>query len=290
MARPYFSVRTGRSSGNLVLDLDLLRTVFRSEVESLEERGYLQQAFGKWCPDADDDLIPGTLGRDIDVRIMVALRKRNLWPVRAFIENYGEDDLFDMIEFVYDHVSKPVANSGYFHQHAGCGWHYDQFLKEPAQSEFRSTMNEILRDYEGGYELTREGEVAFLLQEGVAQLIETPLPTVSLTVQTRLSSAITQYRRRGSSLDDRRIAVRELADILEHLKLSALTVLDRKDENDLFNIVNNFGIRHSNQAQKLNYDASIWHSWMFHFLLATIHACVRLNEKAKRPITSSQKT
>ncbi|MDO8292067.1 MAG: hypothetical protein Q7T29_04240 [Gallionella sp.] len=283
MARPYFSVRTGRSSGNVVLDLAMLRDVFRSEIESLEERGYLQEAFGKWCPDADDGLIPGTLGRDIEVKILVVLRKRNLWPVRNNYQNYSEDDVFDMIEYIYDHTSKPLSNAGFFHSYGGCGWHYDKFTRAEAQSEFRATMNEVLRDYAGGYELTQEGEVALLLPEGVNQLIETPLPINNDTVQTRLTSAISQYRRRGSTLNERRIAVRELADILEHLKPTAVSLLNKKDESDLFNIINNFGIRHANEKQKTNYDTNIWLSWMFHFLLATIHACVRLEEKVSSP-------
>lgn len=83
-------------------------------------------------------------------------------------------------------------------------------------------------------------------------------------------------------MDERRIAVRELADILEHLKPTALSLLDKRDESDLFNIANNFGIRHANNKQRINYDPGIWLSWMFHFYLATIHACVRLEEK-RRP-------
>jgi hypothetical protein len=281
MARPYFSVRAGRNNGNVVLDIDMLREVFRSEIESLEERGYLQEAFGKWCPDADDGFIPGALGRDISVRIMVALRKRDMWPIREHCKNYSEDDAFDMIEYVFDHVSRPMPGSGHYHDYGGCGWHYGNFTKAEAQAEFRATMNEVLRDYGTGYELTPDGEVVQLLPEGISQLIDVPLPSTDQTVQQRLSSAVGQYRGRGATIDDRRIAVRELADILEHLKPTALALLDRKDESDLFNIVNNFGVRHANARQKVNYDASIWLSWMFHFYLATIHACIRLGERTK---------
>lgn len=276
MARPYYSVRTGRNTGAVALELSMLRDVLRSEVEGLEERGWLQESFGKWCPDADDHLIPGTLGRDIEVRILVALRKRNLWPVREHYGDYSEDDVFDMIEFLFDHISKPRPNSGHYHDYSGCGWHYDQFDKPEAQDEFRASLNEVLRDFEAGYELTSAGEVVRLLPEGVSHLIATPLPTSNATVQSRLNSATSQYRRRGATADERRIAVRELADILEQLKPTALTFLNNKDERDLFQLVNNFGIRHLNDKQKTNYDENIWLSWMFHYLLATIHACVRL--------------
>lgn len=61
----------------------------------------------------------------------------------------------------------------------------------------------------------------------------------------------------------------------------AKRVLNRDDERDLFNLANNFGIRHHKPGQKTDYDQAIWHSWMFHHYLATIHACVRVIEKAK---------
>ncbi len=45
----------------------------------------------------------------------------------------------------------------------------------------------------------------------------------------------------------------------------------RRDEQDLFNVANNFTIHHVNERQKGNYDSALWHSWMFYVNLATIH-------------------
>ena len=61
-----------------------------------------------------------------------------------------------------------------------------------------------------------------------------------------------------------------------------------KDEGDLFNIANNFTIRHLNQKQKGNYDSAIWHQWMFYVNLSTIHVIIRLmnrktHQQARRP-------
>ena len=56
-------------------------------------------------------------------------------------------------------------------------------------------------------------------------------------------------------------------------------MLNNKDEKALFNIANNFGIRHHNDKQQTNYDPAIWLSWMFYFYLSTIHAVVRMIEK-----------
>jgi hypothetical protein len=96
-----------------------------------------------------------------------------------------------------------------------------------------------------------------------------------------VDAAVSKFRRRSSTGGDRRDAVRDLADVLEYLREEAKKVLNRDDERDLFNLANNFGILHHKPGQKTDYDQVIWHSWMFYHYLATIHACVRLIEKAK---------
>ena len=63
--------------------------------------------------------------------------------------------------------------------------------------------------------------------------------------------------------------------MLEYLRPKMKTLLTKSDENDLFNIANNFGIRHHNAKQKTSYDTAIWLSWMFYFYLATLHVILR---------------
>jgi len=81
-----------------------------------------------------------------------------------------------------------------------------------------------------------------------------------------------------------------MADVFEWLRDSGglKAVLARRDESDLFNIANNFAIRHHEQSQKGNYDRSIWYNWMFHFYLATYHAVIRMLVKKHREHLSSR--
>jgi hypothetical protein len=142
-------------------------------------------------------------------------------------------------------------------------------------------MNDILADYGPGYELSVHGEILSLPDDSLAPLLDAPLTGGDPNnVQARVEAAKLKYRRRGSTFHDRRDAVRDLADVLEFLRAEARRVLKSKDESDLFNLANNFGIRHHNKEQKTDYDPAIWLSWMFYYYLATIHACVRLIEKA----------
>ncbi len=142
-------------------------------------------------------------------------------------------------------------------------------------------MNEQLRDYGQGYELSDQGEIRPLPPPGMAQLFEAQVPTDDEN-KKRVEAAIHKFRGRDSSIDDRRHAVRDLADVLEFLRPKVKSILTKKDERDLFELANRFGIRHNNERQLIQYDPAIWLSWMFYYYLASIHALTRLLEKREQ--------
>ena len=112
-------------------------------------------------------------------------------------------------------------------------------------------------------------------EEGFEKIFEADIPSEDEKIKSRMEAAILQFRRRASSLDDRRQSVRDLADVLEYLRPKLKSLITKQDEADLFQIANNFGIRHHNAVQKTNYDAALWLSWIFYFYLATIHMALR---------------
>jgi hypothetical protein len=166
------------------------------------------------------------------------------------------------------------------HQFGECGMHWTTFDGPAGQAAYRASVNVLLARYDNGYELSERGEVMERGPEGTANLLTTALPIDESDIKGRVQSAITKFRQRRSTPDDRRDAVRDLADVLEYLRPRVKEVLTKKDEGALFTIANEFGIRHHNPSQKTDYDPAIWLSWMFYFYLATIHACVRMIEKA----------
>jgi hypothetical protein len=270
--RAYYSARRGVDPRVRAFDIDQLRRLVKSTFTALEERGYFQQAMGYYCVDAGE--VVGEMGSDIDAYILRRLKKADLWPLTDRIDEYTEEDIFDMIELLHDYVSKPV--DGRYHDFAGCGWHYSTFDRPAGQEGFRMELNDILPSYDTGYELSPDGEVLHLAEPGLQPLLEAELPSTDPSnVDGRVAAAIHKFRRHGASLDDRRDAVRSLADVLEFLRPQIKKVLTSKDESDLFNIANNFGIRHHNEKQKTDYDQAIWLSWMFYFYLSTIHVVTR---------------
>jgi len=276
MRRNYYSVRTGKHPTGGKIDLPALQKLTLAVYQQFEHKDYFQEAFGFECVDAG--YIEGAVGHDIEAFIFHQLRKDDLWPIPGNIKRFSEDDIFDVIELLYDKISLPV--SGEYHAWNDCGFHYDTFDKPAGQSKFREEINEILNEYAEGYQLQNNGEITTLPPQGLQDLETAPFPPGDEgAIQRRVQVAIDKFRRRGITPEERRDAVRDLADVLEYLRPKAKTVLNSKDENDLFNLVNNFGIRHHNKKQKTDYDTSIWLSWMYYYFLGTIHAVTRLIQK-----------
>ncbi len=220
----------------------------------------------------------------------VALTFR-LFPIDGWLVNdLTEDHIFDALEFLYDRVSRPgevawmTTETTYSYQDYGS---YDE---KEGRAEFRDHVNVFLADYRSGYELTEEGKILALGTDGLQHILDAEIvPYDETNVDGKVRNAIVKWRNRHLSLDERKAAIRELADVFEWLKKakSLSSVLDRKDESAIFELANNFAIRHHDPKQKANYDATIWYSWIFHFYLATYHAAIRLlirhEQKSKKP-------
>lgn len=272
--RRYYSVRTGKNEGGVHLTEDMLRRMFLATFTKFDGTHYFQEAFGYQCVDAGD--VAGSLGVDIEAQMLLLLRKGGLWPIPVNGPEYSVDDVFDVIEFLYDHVSKPVA--GTFHSFSGCGWHYRTFDKEAGAEEFRSEVNRFLRDFGDGFELSPAGEILATIPDGFASLTAMSLPVEAKTpaIEGRVREAVRKFQKARGHVTELRDAVRELADVLEYLRPQMAKKLTKKDDADLFNIINGFDVRHHNQRQQGDYDKPAWLRWMFFTFLATIEACLHI--------------
>ncbi len=261
------------------LTYDALLEIFESIYSDFLSRGYFHEAFGAPCVDGDGI---GKCGSNMEGYVLRKLRKTGIWPIGEKYKKYTEADLFDVIEFLHEHISKPLKEGAHYHSWSDCGWHYTQFDKDIGEKEFVDEVNQFLNDYGDGYELSSKGEILSLGNPEFRPMLEAVIPTGDEeNIAAKMRMAIDKFRKYGSTLDERSEAVRMLADCLEYLREDIKKVLNSKDEGDLFNIANNFAIRHHNPNQKGNYDKNIWLSWMFYFYLATIHAAIRLINKAK---------
>lgn len=270
MRHTYYSQRKGTNPNSNGLPLSDTIDLFARVFAQMQEDGYFHEAFGFECVDAG--YIDGKV-RDIELEMLLSIRKKNLWPIHTTSSRYSEDDLFDVIEFLYQHVSKPI--DGTYHDWNNCGMHWATFNQSEGRSEFRSKINSVLSHYKKPFELSSNGEVLHKPEAGFEPIFDADVPSKDENVVSRVNAAVLRYRRHGATIDDRRQAVRDLADVLEYLRPQVKLFLTSSDDNDLFNIANNFGVRHHNDKQKTTYDAALWLSWMFYFYLATIHVLLR---------------
>ncbi len=211
------------------------------------------------------------------------------FPITKWEEvDVTENNLFDVIEFFYDYISKPgdlverIDNdSGYNYRYLD----YDSYDREKGKKEYIEYINIVLNDYADGYELSNEGEIISLGENGLKYILNADIvPYDDRNVDSRIADAIKKWLKRNQSLNERKETIRILADVFEWLKRSKKlqNVLDKKDDKIIFEIINEFEIRHHNPNQKSNYDKKIWYSWMFHFYLATYHAIIRLLIKSEK--------
>jgi len=245
------------------IGLSTLSSYFLRIYKQLYEDMFFEKAESTWALDPD-------------FFIFRKLGIWDIWPIEDNIEKYDETTLFSVMEFLYDHVSRKYFAGISEFAVEGVVYEYD---KKDGQRVYRTMVNDILRYYNGGYELSGDGQILKLAPLGFETLIKENIETTDpKNIDLRVKYAISKFSRYNSSIEDKKEAVRTLADVLEYLRESNIKLL-KNDDSDLFNIINNFDIRHHKQTQKSDYDKDIWYDWMFYTFLASIHALLKFNEK-----------
>lgn len=253
-------------------DFTKLKRFFLNLYRKLEEDCYFQEFFGYDCTDGD---VVGKLGMDIGAEIFLQTGLEDVWPVYTYIDYYNESDLFTMIEFLFDNVSEP--KNKFYHSWNQCGYHATKFDVKKGQEGFVNEINKLLEGYEENLYLSKNGEVRVDSSKGHEELIlDEVLTGDSKNVDDRISYAISKFFHFNSGIEEKKDAVRTLGDVLEFYKKQGIK-LDKKDDSDLFNIMNNFDIRHHNTNQSGGYTKEIWYEWMFYTFLASIRAIQKLN-------------
>lgn len=281
--RDYYSVRNKKIQREINLDLEYLKQVILGIYSDLSYNYYFQEAFGHNC--LGTGFSPGLTGTSTESYFLLKLNKNNIWPIESNIGNYTEDDLFDVIEILHDLVSEPVGgcisrntiSDGHI-----CEKIYTKFDRTKGQEKFKNRINSVLCHYKTGFELSNSGEVIIKVKDGLRDLIQTEIPEYDPeNIDSKRERAINKFLNSRLSVHERKDAVKDLADILEYLRKSGGTKLPKKDDSELRNIANNFGIRHHDPHQKTDYDP-FWLDWIFYIYLASVNLSIQIREQNKR--------
>ncbi|MHA1929379.1 MAG: hypothetical protein ACTSV2_12460 [Candidatus Thorarchaeota archaeon] len=225
-----------------------------------------------------DSSMIGTWGRDIPSFILKQLQMVNIWPFRENIEKYDLTTFFTVIEFIYDYVSIPEIKKNKI----------ISSKKDPARKDYRERVNELLTLYchrysdinrehhEIFYELSTEGEIREKVKNGFKKLVEEiPLTDDPENIDNKVRYAVSHFLRYGATKEEKKDAIRTLGDILEFLKKSGI-IMPKPDDNDLFQILNRFSIRHHEKSQKSNYSLNEWYEFFFYLFLSSITVLLKL--------------
>jgi len=276
--RAYWSERTGQRPQNSSLSPEQVRKLFASLASEFAMQGHLQETFGYECVDAGH--VPGSLGPAVNERLLLILGYADLWPfIESKVEAWCDDEFFDVIEFLYDHVSEGNKDSGQYHSYSDCGWHFHHFAREPARIAYRDRVNELLARLDGGYELNEAGEIFHAAPDGLDPLLSATMPGLAATDTDHVTAAIHKFRSRSSTPTQRRDAVRDLADVLESIRADVKEQMFNDDERALFEIANKFWIRHNKPAERRDYDHGAWWSWLFYLYLDSIALVSHLKQR-----------
>ncbi len=271
MTRKYFASRNNQQK----ISIDQLYEKLQNLYFLFREKDFLKEKAKINSHESDTKWVPESIMRIAAIKLNFSPFPIDEWNP----QDINEENIFSCIEFLFDHVSKPgelvdmITPTGWNYQD------YDSYDELTGRNEFREYANFFLLDYKNGFELTEEGEIISLGEHGLQFILNADIvPYDAVNVDRKVVNALSIWKNRKSSLEERKKAIQELADVFEWLKKSQKldSILNKKDEAALFNIANNFAIRHHDPKQKSNYDLNIWYSWIFHFYLATYHASIRM--------------
>jgi hypothetical protein len=276
--RPYYNQRIGQGSERPRLELGQVARQVAAQFSNLEREGHFQRSFGYNCVDAGD--MAGVHGSDLRTHFYVSTGLQMPATEPDFLANTDEVGLFTFIEFVHDHIAKPDPKTGYFHPYMQCGWHFDsrtdKFDIEGGRGEWRGSLNGLLKFYGDGFELSALGEIMRLAPDGLTELLQRKVPSAAGEKDiSKINNAVHAFLRGLASREDQKQAVRQLAAVLEFYRPMVKELLLKEDEAALFNIANNFAIRHNNANQRDEYDGP-WLTWLFYLYLSTTHLVLTL--------------
>jgi hypothetical protein len=269
-------------------------TIFRQLVfkvlAALKEEHYFVEAFeeGEWVgmtSIGETIAVPPRIP-DPEAWLMLNLATDGLWrylerpqllasSASAITPFEDQHLLLDTLELVYrDAVSQPVFD--------GEGEFEGAYDRRGGQRKMRQELNPILGRLDPRLEMRSDGEIAPKAATGLEDLADDPLSASPEgdDIRAKVTDAVRLFRSRDASPQDQLAALNQLAGVLERLKADRRLQqgIRGKDEDALFNIANNFGIRHDRPNQQRNYGES-FREWIFHSYLAAIRLVVQLVER-----------
>lgn len=199
-----------------------------------------------------------------------------LWPLRSSLP-WDDDVWFSLVEIFHDLAARPRAR--FFHSWNACGWQYSDFAVAPGQTLYGWRMNNLLARAGFSYRLADSGEdvgrLVAVTDDGRTGLVERLVADHPDIAADPVAHSVSLFRRRGATFEDKRSSVVALAGVLEARRSLLKRELLSTDEGALFDLANNFALRHQNDRQRDEYSEEFL-DWIFWLYAATVELTDRL--------------
>lgn len=251
-------------------------------IKEMQYLGYFPKILPPAC--VDDG---GISAEWLDTQIASAIGHRIQWPLDSHSPQLrvSEPILFSLIEFFHDHAQRP--RTSWWHSFNECGFHYQQYNRESGGVVYRWRMNEVLAAHGSMFRIAREGAQRGRLVRTFSAALDTTLEQVVVerregSPEDEVANAIELFRSRDATAPTKRAALTVLANHLEPRRVRIRAATTKNDEVYLFDIANNFAIRHRNDHQRQDYGPE-YLDWLFVNYLGMIQLIDSLDSREGQP-------
>ena len=249
------------------LSLVDLQSAWLDIVKTMDADGYLDAAEQSPCADgASEDERNDKLGRRLSEQVGLSVS----WPLEGPPGGWPAEDFFTLVEVLHDLIERPVRR--WYHDFDQ-SMHALSFAARPGRVLYRWRVNQALDRSAVHLRLAEEGLDEGLLvhasRDGRDNLVARVVERAESPSSDPVVRAVMQFRDRNADRLQKRSACILLAHELEQVRARVKERLLTKDEGMLFQIANQFAIRHQKADQHSDYDDA-YLDWVFWTYLATI--------------------
>lgn len=273
--KKYYEERNGLLTKPMKLSLANLRDMFYSTYSYFYKKGAFNAAYAGVYEETDGvtkQIISPTMSPSPDVYFAVRTHEKDAWLIDDKYCTYSENTLFTIIEILYDHIG--VYNS-----------ETNKIVRVDFQSEYVEHVNNLLKFYSEGYYLEpTKGFIMKIPNVALEEQLKCDGKNIPDDIFERMRSASQSFYRYDSDMETKKKAICTLADILENIREPLKETLNQeyqvnKNAHDklIFDIVNNFNIRHDKAGQYTGYSRDIWYEWAMQYYMSVIIAYYKLD-------------
>jgi len=243
-----------------------LTRAFEIQINELASAGYFPNVLPKKCLDDDTEVNLG----DVGIKITNAIGMEANWPLTGDnVEIVPDSLLFSLMEYFHDQCQRPRTAS----EHKYCGTHFHTFNRAAGGEVYRWKLNELLETYSIELHLgdvgTEQGRLIKHFGSPLDSLADTQIEARAARPEDEVAEAIKRFRSKDTTMAIKRASLGLLAGDLERRRAAVKTALLTRDEADLFQIANQFAIRHRRDDQKDDYRVE-YLDWIFWSYLSTV--------------------